>query len=173
MTSSSLAGVFSRFHSARPDVWDYREDLQNLAALIVDGGETDEKAEVLDALESLDTFRGEASIRGWLHTLVSGECQALAGREAGSMDAFLDEAVEGTVSLPRPKPGALAAEMALRRRVLDAFAVLPSNYRIALLLKDGHGLTVEQTARLTDSTPAAARSVLYRARHHLRDSLRG
>ena len=172
MSSSSLAGVFSRFNTVKPDAWDYREDLQNLAAFLADGGETEETGILMGAVSGLDTFRGEASIRDWLHVVASNECRTLGGRErSGLVDAYLDRAIEGRLDEPPPNSRKLALELANRRRVLDAFAALPDNYRSALLLKDGHRLTVEQTATLTAVSPGATRSILYRARRQLRASL--
>lgn len=172
MPSSPLAGVFSRFNSVKLDAWDYREDLQNLAAFLADGGEADGTGILMSAVGGLDTFRGEASIRDWLHVVASNECQTLGGRETpGPVDTYLDRAIEGRLDEPPPNSRELALELANRRRVLDAFAALPDNYRSALLLKDGHRLTVEQTATLTATSPGATRSILYRARHQLRAGL--
>jgi DNA-directed RNA polymerase specialized sigma24 family protein len=62
----------------------------------------------------------------------------------------------------------LATEVELRKDLLDALATLPRNYTFALLLREGRGLSVGETARLMGTTPASVRSVLYRARQAIR-----
>lgn len=159
----------------QPDVWDYREDLQNLARYLCRNPEDAEDVAhnaLVKAVEKLDTFRGEASVRTWLHTIATNECRMLRRRKSPDpLDDYLDSAVEGTVGVPEPDPEELAIELESRKEVMDGIASLPEKYRCALLLKDGQGLTVDQTAELMGSTPAAIRSVLYRARQALRESV--
>lgn len=50
-------------------------------------------------------------------------------------------------------------ELTARMDVLENFAGLSDNYRCALLLKEGHGLTVEKTATLMESSTASLRSI--------------
>lgn len=170
MTSQSLARALSQFIISEPDVWDYREDLQNLSAYLASGGESEEPDALLAAVAGIDTYRGEITVQTWLHTVISRECARIAGREhPGPVDIHLDKALEGH---PRPAAGRseLKQELARRRQALDGFAALPEKYRAALLLKDGHGLTVDQTAVMMKASTAAVRSILYRARHRWRDS---
>lgn len=159
----------------KPDVWDYREDLQNLAQYLCrdpDDAEDVAHAALLKAVQNLDTFRGEASVRTWLHAITTNECRMLRRRKSPtSLDDYLDQVVEGRLGPVEPDPEELAIELETRREVMDGLAALPGNYRCALLLKDGQGLTVGETARLMDTTPAAVRSILYRARQTLREAI--
>jgi RNA polymerase sigma-70 factor (ECF subfamily) len=170
MHSQSLARALSQFNTAEPDVWDYREDLQNLATYLASGGESEEPDALLEAVAGIDTYRGEQTVQTWLHTVISRECRRIAGRESpGPVDVHLDKALDGHPN-PEARPPAMKSELALRRRVLDTFAALPEKYRATLLLKDGHGLTVDQTATMMGASAAAIRSILYRARHQWRDA---
>lgn len=170
MHSQSLARALSQFNTSEPDVWDYREDLQNLSTHLASGGEMDEPDALLEAVARIDTYRGEQTIQTWLHTVISRECRRIAGRESpGPVDTHLDNGLEGHPH-PAARPPEMKAELALRRRALDTFAALPEKYRATLLLKDGHGLTVDQTAMMMRASPAAIRSILYRARNQWRDA---
>lgn len=57
---------------------------------------------------------------------------------------------------------------ALVRRLIDE---LPESYRTVLVLRDIEGLDTEETARLLDLTPNAAKIRLHRARQALRTLL--
>jgi RNA polymerase sigma-70 factor (ECF subfamily) len=170
MHSQSLARALSQFNTSEPDVWDYREDLQNLSAYLAAGGESEESDALLGAVAGIDTYRGEQTIQTWLHTVISRECRQIAGRESPeSVDVHLDRALEAHTH-PDSRLPDMNRELLLRRRALDAFAALPEKYRASLLLKDGHGLTVDQTAAMMGTSAAAVRSILYRARSQWRDA---
>jgi RNA polymerase sigma-70 factor (ECF subfamily) len=158
------------------DVWEYRDDLEHLARILCRHPEDAEDvahAALVKAAEKLDGFRGEASVRTWLHTITTNECRMLRRRKVpGNIDGYLDNVVEDVSMEPAPDPEDLAVELETRKEVMDGLAALPDNYRCALLLKEGHGLSVEQTAQMMGTTPAAVRSVLYRARKDLRAKVR-
>jgi len=175
MQPSSIHLVLSRFNSMPTDVWDYRDDIEHLAALLCGHPEDAQDVAhtaVVTAAEQIDSFRGEASVRTWLHTIITNECRSLRGRTtSGPIDGYLDEALNGKLSSGAPDPKDLATELETRKEVIDAFAALPDNYRCALLLKEGLGLTVGDTASIIGTSPASVRSVLYRARQSLRGRL--
>jgi DNA-directed RNA polymerase specialized sigma24 family protein len=166
--------MFVGFNSMAPDVWDYREDLQNVAAVSMgEARSPDEGPSALDeALSRLHLPRGQAAVQNWLHVVVTTLAMSAAGAaRTRPVDRYLDTAVGPDRHQEVSPPGQVADEIALRSRILDVIAALPDRYQAALLLKDGHGLTVGQTASLLELTPAATRSVLYRARGAVRDVL--
>ena len=175
MQPSSIHLVLSRFNSMPTDVWDYRDDIEHLAALLCGHPEDAEDVAhttLVKAAGQIDSFSGEASVRTWLHTIITNECRSLRGRTtSGPIDGYLDEALNGKLSSGAPDPKDLATELETRKEVIDAFAALPDNYRCALLLKEGLGLTVGDTASIIGTSPASVRSVLYRARQSLRGRL--
>ena len=175
MQQSPLAAALSRLQFMAPDVWDYREDLNNLAKHLCsdpDDAEDVAHSALLKAMESMDTFRGPRSVRQWLHRITSAECKALRRRQLPSpIDVYFDDTFEGRDPTSSVDPQDLAVELELRRDIIDALSALPDNYRCALLLKDGNGMTVEATAQLMGVSVPAARSVIYRARQALRASV--
>lgn len=162
---------------APAEVWEYRADLERLARYLCRHHEDAEDVThnaLIKAAEKLDGFRGEASVRTWLHTITTNECRMLRRRKSpSSLDdlfesAVIDEAVLGTSPVG---PEAAAVELETRQEVLEAMGRLPDRYRCALLLKDGRELPLEEIARLMDTTVPSVKSVLYRARRALRVEL--
>lgn len=160
-------------------MWGYADDLRRLAAHLCRHPEDAEdvaQSALMKAAQHLDGFRGEASVRTWLHTIATNECRMLRRRPPPR--AF-DEAFEaavipgsgGAAPVPVADPAALAVEAETRREVVDALTRLPEHYQRALVLKDGCGLRSSEVARLLETTVPAAKSILYRARRSLRDEL--
>jgi len=81
---------------------------------------------------------------------------------------YFDRLLDGQRPI-RPKNLIFQEELALRLEILERLSSLPDNYRCALLLKQGHGLSVDRTAVVMGVSQASVRSVLYRARQALRD----
>lgn len=154
---------------SRPDsyqegtAWTYLRELDNMARWLCEG---DEASEALDlATSSMDTFRGTEMVRRWVHTLTTFEAHCHFG--VSKYAEVLDDLVTGrTGRIPRG-PG-FDSEVWYRIEVLDRLCGLPDNYRCALLLKEGHGLSVDRVAAVMGLTVASVRSILYRARQSLR-----
>ena len=157
------------------DVWVYRDDLERLARYLCrdpDDAEDVTHSALLKAAQKLDTFRGESSVRTWLHTIATNECRMLRRRkQPTSLDGYFDTALEDGLSATEPDPEEVALELEARQEVLAGLEKLPADYRCALLLKDGQGLSVAEVARMMDVSDASLRSTLYRARRMLRETL--
>ena len=157
------------------DVWVYRDDLERLARYLCrdpDDAEDVTHSALLKAAQKLDTFRGESSVRTWLHTIATNECRMLRRRkQPTSLDGYFDTALEDGLSATEPDPEEVALELEARQDGLAGLEKLPADYRCALLLKDGQGLSVAEVARMMDVSDASLRSTLYRARRMLRETL--
>jgi hypothetical protein len=100
-----------------------------------------------EVVAGMDTFRGADTVKRWLHNVASAH---VSGAEVPA--AFLDRLVEGRRQRGAVPVGpALDAEISSRLEVLEYLCTIPDNYRCALLLKEGSGLTVERTAFLMGS----------------------
>ncbi len=160
------------------DVWGYREDLARLARFLCQHPEDAEDVThnaLIKAAEKLDGFRGEASVKTWLHAVTSNECRMLRRRrQASSLDGMLDGVADDQlmVDVTAMDPEELAVELETRQEVLEALSRLPERYRCALILKDGSGRSLTETAELMDTTVPGIKSLLYRARAALRDELK-
>jgi RNA polymerase sigma-70 factor (ECF subfamily) len=159
------------------ELWEYRADLERLAQYLCRHSQDAEDVThnaLLKASEKLEDFRGEASVRTWLHTIATNECRMLRRRQApSSLDDMFDRAAYDILELGEDPidPEEMAIELETRHEVLTAIGNLPDRYRCALLLKDGHELPMEEVARLMETTVSSVKSVLYRARQALRTEL--
>lgn len=143
-----------------PAGWEYIDELEAIADWLTAG--PDRSPELARAVAGMDTFRGPNTAKRWLHNVATAHSGA--GAEAG----FLDRLVEDKRQRGRiPTRPALDAEISSRLEVLESLCTIPDNYRCALLLKEGSGLTVERTALLMGVSKASLRSILYRARRAL------
>jgi RNA polymerase sigma-70 factor (ECF subfamily) len=161
----------------RDELWDYRSDLERLARHLCRHTQDAEDVAhdaLIKASEKLDGFRGEASVRTWLHAIAANECRMLRRRKTpSSLDHMFESAALDRLELGDDPidPEEAALELEARREVLDALGDLPDRYQCALLLKDGNDLSLEETARLMETSVPAVKSILYRARSTLRDRI--
>jgi RNA polymerase sigma-70 factor (ECF subfamily) len=159
------------------ELWEYRSDLEKLAHYLCRHSQDAEDVThnaLLKAAERMEGFRGEASVRTWLHTIATNECRMLRRRKTpSSLDDMFESAALGQLELGDDPidPEEAALELETRREVLAAVGELPDRYRCALLLKDGHDLSLEEVASLMETTVPSVKSILYRARQALRDEL--
>lgn len=143
--------------------WGYLTELGSMAEWLAAG--PDASPALAGAVEGMDTFRGAGTVRQWLHSVTSAHTR----RGDPESTELLDALVGGSNrTLSASVARRLEAEVSTRFAVLEALCALPDNYLCALLLKEGHGLTVERTAALMGVSTASIRSILYRARRALR-----
>ncbi len=141
-----------------PAGWVYVDELEAIAEWLTTG--PDASPELAAAVSGMDTFRGVETVKRWLHNVASAH---VSGAEVPA--AFLDRLVEGRRQRGAvPSVRAIGTETSLRLEILEYVCTIPDNYRCALLLKEGSGLTVERTALLMGVSKASLRSILYRAR---------
>lgn len=134
-----------------------------MSSWLCDGDEA--SAALRAATASMDTFRGSAMVKRWIHALTTFELEYEAGDS--NFSDTLERMVEGR-RVRAPVGIAFDSEITARLAVMERLADLPDNYRCALLLKEGQGLSVERTAKVMEVSPASLRSILYRARRSLR-----
>ncbi len=131
----------------------------------------------INAFRSRHTFKGDAQISTWLHSIVVNVAlMKLRTRRRKPEESIQD-------FLPRFLPDQHHAEhfpswtepvdVALSRKetaemVRKAIEELPETYRTVVLLRDIEGLSTEETAKLVDTTPNAVKIRLHRGRLALR-----
>ena len=140
-----------------PAGWEYVDELEAMAEWLTAG--PDASPELAEAVAGMDTFRGADTVKRWLHNVASAH-----GSRAEVPARYLDRLVEGRRQRgPVPSGAGLDTEISSRLEALECLCTIPDNYRCALLLKEGSGLTVERTAFLMGVSKASLRSILYRA----------
>ena len=157
-------------------VWAQAEDVARLARQLCGHPEDAEdvaQSSLVKAAEHIAGFRGDATVRTWLHRITTNECRMLRRRVlARSLDGLLEEH-PGSAELlllatADADPEALAERRTLGNAVLAAVAALPERQRVAFVLHEGGGLGISEVARRLDATVPAVRSLLVRARRAIR-----
>ncbi|MGH8913476.1 MAG: RNA polymerase sigma factor [Acidimicrobiia bacterium] len=171
MRQTSLSHALNRFKPIGADVWEYRADLGAVARhLCQDASTSGASPGLIPSLSG--TVNGERVVMTWLHRLTAGEARRLLRKSpAAAVARYLEAVVAGRVEGVAPESADLVLEVRARRAVLGAFSALHPKYQEALLLREGPDMSVAAIARLAGVTPAAVRSVLYRARKALRARL--
>jgi RNA polymerase sigma-70 factor, ECF subfamily len=125
---------------------------------------------LLRALERQDQFRGDSSLRTWLHRILHNRAVdvARAARESPDDDA-VERAVLGVEALWRNDTYTVdAAEVVVRAEARDdlreALVHLPYIYRSAVVLHDAEGLTARDVARVMGIELPAAKQRIRRGR---------
>src|SRR3954451_8805294 len=145
----------------------------------------------LRAWRSYSGFEGRASIRSWLYKIATNVClRAVEPRRIRMLPSGLTGpydgpdrppslVVPGEVSWLEPMPDAWIAPPAddpaaaaikresLRLALIASLQHLPSRQRAILILREVLGFSAAETAEIVDTTTAAAKSGLQRARARL------
>jgi RNA polymerase sigma-70 factor (ECF subfamily) len=139
-------------------------------ALAIVGNEADAadaaQEGVLKALRGLDRFRGEASFRTWLLSIVANEARSLLRRSGRRREAPLLEEVPADPGSGGAEGVALRAE-AERARAL--VARLPEKQRLAVQLRVEEGLSFREVGEVIGSTEGAARVNYHHGIRRLRE----
>ncbi|MCZ7533781.1 MAG: RNA polymerase sigma factor [Acidimicrobiia bacterium] len=161
------------------EVWSYRDDLLLYARHLCSSSDDAEDVAhnaLIKAAQHIDGFRGEASIRTWLHTIVTNECRMMRRRDTTlSLDHYAEDTERELVvdegSPKQSNPIAMAEEYDLRRVALDTLRSMPDHYRTGLFLQLALGKSTSEIAEALEQTVPATKSILYRARAQMRDGL--
>ena len=107
------------------------------------------------------SYRGEASVRTWLHRILVNAC----------IDRIRHEQRRVVVPFPETEPPALrpdmAGELVTRLAVVDALAALPVAQRAAVVLVDVQGWPLNEAAGILDVPVGTVKSRCSRGRARL------
>ena len=139
----------------------------------------------LSALNSVDKFRGEASLKSWLHRITINNALMRVRKDA-RMQQLMEEAnvedatndaidvngkrIENIKSISATADEVhINAELhvAIKKQIMS----LPMAYRNILLLRDVEGYSTVETAELLDISQASVKTGLHRARNKLKQQL--
>jgi RNA polymerase sigma-70 factor (ECF subfamily) len=136
----------------------------------------------LDALENLESFRGESSFSTWLLRIATYAALKIIRKRKGLDVVSLEAATEpqpGYDTVPHPEfiadwrqsPELLVQQNETRRLLEAALDRLPEKYRLVFLLRDVEGLSIKETAETLGLTASNVKVLLLRARLQLREQL--
>jgi RNA polymerase sigma-70 factor (ECF subfamily) len=156
--SSALDELVARHHEAA-----YRVAL-GILGTEADAADAAQEG-MVRALRGLDRFRGEASFRTWLLSIVANEAKSLLRRsnrrrEAPLIEDLVEEREGGAEGV------AVRAEAARARALL---ARLPEKQRLAVQLRVDQGLSFREVGEVIGSTEGAARVNYHHGIRRLRE----
>jgi RNA polymerase sigma-70 factor (ECF subfamily) len=112
-----------------------------------------------------EQYRAGTNFPGWIHTIARNLCLN-ARRDAREHQRF-DE------SMPYATTDAAAGDVALRQRLAEEIAKLPTLYREALVLREYEDLSYQEIADTLGATMATVKFRIFKAREMLRQRLGG
>jgi RNA polymerase sigma-70 factor (ECF subfamily) len=124
---------------------------------------------LVSAYRSAATFRGDAAVTTWLHRIVVNAC----------LDRIRRAKARPTVPLPAPDglqpadPRDAIGARELAVVVAQALATLPDEQRLALVLVDMQGYSVQEAAEILDCAVGTVKSRCARGRARLQPLLAG
>lgn len=141
------------------------------------GNDEDAQEAAQDAFLSLwrsaKSFRGDASLSTWLYRLATNACIDLLRRnQRGGERVSLDDE-ETTLELvdESPLPEQALERKETQRRINEALAALPEEYRAILLLREAEGLSYAEIADAMHMELGTVKSRISRGRVLLRNYL--
>ncbi|MEO7065962.1 MAG: RNA polymerase sigma factor [Rhodanobacter sp.] len=160
----------------------FRQHLYRIARGVVnDDGEAEDIVQeaFLSAYRKFDAFRGDASLRTWLISILLNEARSRLRKRHTTVGL---EQVSSSVldpywvsrsdpSLGGGDPALHAAHAEIRRLLQGAIDQLPDPYRAVYQLREIEECSVEETATRLALNPQTVKTRLHRARRLLRHSL--
>ena len=129
----------------------------------------------LRAFRALGGFKGEAKFSSWLYRITLNLCRDWIRRERRQPIAQAPEGVDlielASESTPSESIEDLVARKEISAAVARVMADLPEEQRIAIVLKEYHGLTFQEIADLQDCPLSTVKTRLYQGLSVLRRQL--
>jgi RNA polymerase sigma-70 factor (ECF subfamily) len=154
----------------------YEKPIYNLIFRLV--GDRDEAADLTQetfvaAYGALSRFQGKSSEFTWLYRIAVNKCKNRFKEKERRRNCEVDALVDyDALSVGRvASPEALVGRQELVERIEQAISELPHDYRIVAVLRELHGLSYEEIARVADLTVDVVRTRIARARGMLRRKL--
>lgn len=148
------------------------------------GGNQDDAKEVVQqtfcrAFERLDSYRGEASLYGWMCRICRNAIIDLARRQRREISEFklhetemtIEAITEAMLAPASDEPDQEVARGNLQRLIQATLDYLPARYGDVLEWKYVEDLSVKEIAERLDVGPKAAESLLTRARGAFREAI--
>jgi RNA polymerase sigma-70 factor (ECF subfamily) len=124
---------------------------------------------MISAYRAAGSFRGDSAVTTWLHRVVVNACLDRMRRRSSRPTVPLPE-VETEYARPTVTDDITNTD--LRLALESALATLPEEQRVALVLVDVEGYSVDETARALGVAPGTVKSRCARARAKLLPLLR-
>lgn len=183
-TPGAAEAVLQRLRAGDPDefeklVRDHQDALYRLLFRLT--GDSNEAQDLLQdsflrVCTGLSSFRGQSSLRTWLHRIAINTFLNERRRpQPEQVDlATVEEMTPGWLGRFRekvPDPEDIVDVRHRYEKLADAVARLPKEYKVVLLLRDREGYSSQEVADLLEISVSAVKSRLHRARLWVRKEL--
>jgi len=118
----------------------------------------------LSALRKVSQFRGDALFTTWLHRVAVNACYDILRRRARQPMLHLAEDPDGPAREEGPPVLDHADEVAGTRDAAAALALVPEEFRVALVLADVQDMAYEEIAKVLDVPIGTVKSRVHRGR---------
>jgi RNA polymerase sigma-70 factor, ECF subfamily len=132
----------------------------------------------VSAFTNLASYRGEASLKGWLSRIVVNEALGRIRQRHSTIDLTELEQrpseahiIHFPQSIPHDDPERTMAQRQLIHLVEQATDNLPEAFRLVFVARVIEGMSIEETSELLGIKPETVKTRLHRARQLVRDRL--
>jgi RNA polymerase sigma-70 factor (ECF subfamily) len=152
----------------------YQRRMVSLARTV--GGAGDDAEDVSQEVfvrvyKALGAFRGESSFRRWLYTIAVNVLRSHGARRRRQQTVWDESGARDSVPFDPPDPKEFEVAWMVRDAVERALDDLPEPLRVAVTLRDVHGLDYRDIAETTGVPIGTVESRIFRARQRLRAAL--
>ncbi len=156
----------------------YQQSIYQLSMrMVIDAFEAEDLTQVvfLQVYKNLDKFRTSGSFKAWIFTIARNTClneiRRRQRKQAFSLEQLSNETENGSYQISDPKTEN-AKQIVLQDELVDILNKLlfevPEKQRTALLLFQQERLTYEEISKVLGCSVGATKSLIFRAREHLK-----
>lgn len=173
LVQSSRKGNLGAFNTL---VQVYQRQVYNLCLRMLGSAAAEDAAQeaFVTAYRRLDSFRG-GSFRAWLLRITANICfdelRRRRSRPAASLEAALEAGSPADVASDAAGPEEEALRGELARHLQQGLATVPAEQRLAIILRDIHGLSYEELAEALGCSLGTVKSRIARGRARMRQYL--
>ena len=121
--------------------------------------------------KGLGRFRGESTFRTWLYQVAVNVARSHHARRRRERPVWIDSGADEAAVFDPPDRADFEAAWLTRDAVTRALDQLPEDLRLAVTLRDVHGLDYRDIAETTGAPIGTVESRIFRARRRLRIAL--
>ena len=173
LVRSSRKGDLDAFNTL---VQVYQRQVYNLCLRMLGSVAAEDAAQetFITAFRRLSSFR-DGNFRAWLLRIAANICcdelRRRRRRPAASLEAALEAGSAADVSSPLAGPEEEALRRELGRHLQQGLAALPAEQRLAIVLRDIHGLSYEELTEALGCSLGTVKSRIARGRARMREYL--
>lgn len=117
---------------------------------------------------SLGTFRGDSAFRTWLYRVAVNMTRSFHAKRHREQPVWQDSGTLPEEAFDAPDRADLEASLVTRDAIERALGALPEDLRMAVILRDVHGLEYRDIAEATGAPMGTVESRIFRGRQRLR-----